>query len=289
MEVFNFLLEFIGSASGPLAYSLVFGVLLACGLGLPLPEDVALITGGYLVHKGQADLGVMLVMGFAGIIAGDTMVFLLGRAGRKARGRARPKGLLARHLTAERIAKVEAQFERRGPIMIMIARFLPGVRAATYFVAGGAGMSYWRFVLFDGIAALLSAPFFVLLGAHFGQQIHDVIGWAEEFHRWLIAAVFLGLAILALRWLLRRPGLQPLAAKLGLASKQSHEAAAQKDEVPVPRSQPEASAYPKPAGGGAEVILHPSAAPKTQLGQPRSDAAPAAEEDREPGSTHAAG
>lgn len=197
----QFLLEFLGSASGLGAYGLVFGILLACGLGLPLPEDVALITGGYLAYLGHANVGTMLAVGFLGILAGDSAVFFLGRLGRKARGR-KPGGLLGRHLGPERIAKVEAQFKRRGATMVMIARFLPGVRAATYFVAGGAHMSYRRFVLFDGLAALLSAPIFVFAGWYFGGQISQVIGWAERFHSWLIggmvvvAVAFIGRAII---------------------------------------------------------------------------------------------
>ena len=189
----QFVLDFLGSASGLGAYSLVFGVLLACGLGLPLPEDVALITGGYLAFLGHANLHVMLAIGFLGILAGDSAVFLLGRMGRKAHGRA-PGGLLRRHLTPERLARVEVQFGRRGAVMVMIARFLPGVRAATYFVAGGAKMKYRRFILFDGIAALVSAPLFVFAGHHFGGEIGLVIEWAKEFHNWLIGGLVAAVA-----------------------------------------------------------------------------------------------
>ncbi|WP_373049103.1 DedA family protein [Vulgatibacter sp.] len=193
----QFVLEFLGSASGLGAYGLVFGVLLACGLGLPLPEDVALITGGYLAYLGHANLGVMLAVGFAGILAGDSAVFFLGRTSRSAQRR-HPGGLLGRHLTPDRIAKVEAQFERRGNLLVVIARFLPGIRAATYFVAGGAGMSYRRFIFFDGLAALLSAPLFVVAGWHFGKEIGKVVGWAEQFHSWLIGGmVVVALALFA--------------------------------------------------------------------------------------------
>jgi membrane protein DedA with SNARE-associated domain len=194
----QFLLEFLGSASGVGAYGLVFGVLLACGLGLPLPEDVALITGGYLAYLGHADLYVMLLVGFAGILAGDSAVFAFGRWSRRAQGR-HPGGLLGRHLTPERIAKVEQQFEKRGSVLVMVARFLPGIRAATYFVAGGAQMSYRRFILFDGLAALLSAPLFVVAGWHFGKQIGDVVAWAEQFHTWLIG----GMVIAGVAWFAR--------------------------------------------------------------------------------------
>lgn len=204
----QFLFEFLGSASGPVVYALVFGVLLACGLGFPLPEDVALITGGYMVYQGHASLPVMMAVGFAGILAGDSLVFALGR---RARGRV-ATGLLARHLTPERIAKVEAQFEKRGAIMVMIARFLPGVRAATYFVAGGAKMSYGRFIAYDGLAALLSAPLFVLAGDHFGKQIRHVVGWAEQFHYWLIAAIAVVVVFLVARTIWRRRKARKTAA-----------------------------------------------------------------------------
>ena len=198
----QFVLEFLGSASGLGAYGLVFGVLLACGLGLPLPEDVALITGGYLVFLGHADLWIMLVVGFTGILAGDSAVFCLGRWGRRAG--TSPGGMLGRHLTPERIAKVEAQFAKRGSLMVAIARFLPGIRAATYFVAGGARMPYGRFILFDGLAALLSAPFFVLAGWHFGEEIGRVVEWAEQFHSWLIGAMAVAAVLLVGRSLIRR-------------------------------------------------------------------------------------
>jgi len=194
----QFLLEFLGSASGLGAYGLVFGVLLACGMGLPLPEDVALIVGGYLAYLGHAQLPVMLVVGFAGILAGDSAVFLLGRWSRRAQGR-HPGGLLGRHLTPERLAKVEGQFEKRGNVLVVIARFLPGIRAATYFVAGGAQMPYRRFILFDGLAALLSAPLFVMAGWHFGKQIGSVVAWAEQFHTWLIG----GMVVAAVAWFAR--------------------------------------------------------------------------------------
>lgn len=196
----RFVFDVIGSATGLGAYGLVLGILLACGLGLPLPEDVALITGGYLVHKGQADLGWMMAVGFGGILAGDSLIFWLGRFGR----RAEKLPLLERHLTPERLAKVEAQFERRGPIVVAVARFLPGIRAATYFVAGGARMHFGRFLLYDGIAALLSAPVFVYLGYRFGSQIGRVVAWAEQFHTWLIAAMALAGLVLFGRWLLFR-------------------------------------------------------------------------------------
>jgi membrane protein DedA with SNARE-associated domain len=66
------LIALLGSTTGLAAYGLVFAILLAAGFGLPLPEDIPLVMGGVLVHRGQADLATMIVVGYLGIIVGDS-------------------------------------------------------------------------------------------------------------------------------------------------------------------------------------------------------------------------
>ena len=175
----EFLTSLLGSTHGVLAYATVFGILVACGLGVPLPEDISLILGGFLAHKGAASLSVMMVIGFAGILVGDSLIFLAGRRLGSQVGRS-PTGFFARIVTPEKRAKVEGLFGLHGQKIVMIARFLPGVRAVTYFTAGSAGMSYWRFIFWDGLAALLSAPFFVWLGFHFGDKLDYAIERMKE-------------------------------------------------------------------------------------------------------------
>ncbi|HLL54698.1 MAG TPA: DedA family protein [Myxococcaceae bacterium] len=164
----------VADAHGFVAYASVFGVLLACGLGVPLPEDISLILGGFLAHKGAASLPGMMAVGFFGILVGDSLIYLAGRrvgtGVRKGGG-----GFFARIVTPEKRAKVEQLFAAHGQKIVMIARFLPGVRAVTYFTAGSARMSYVRFIFWDGIAALASAPLFVYLGYKFGGQLELII------------------------------------------------------------------------------------------------------------------
>ncbi|HYO53537.1 DedA family protein [Archangium sp.] len=170
----EFLTNLLGSTQGFLAYVTIFGILVACGLGVPLPEDISLILGGFLAHKGAASLPMMMLIGFLGILVGDSLIFYAGRRLGSQVGRS-PTGFLARVVTPEKRARVEGLFALHGQKIVMIARFLPGVRAVTYFTAGSAGMSYWRFIFWDGLAALLSAPFFVWLGFHFGDKLDYAI------------------------------------------------------------------------------------------------------------------
>ena len=179
-SVQEFLTNLLGSTHGFFAYAAVFGILVACGLGVPLPEDISLILGGFLAHKGAASLPTMMVIGFAGILVGDSLD--LRSSGRRLGthvGRRRPS-FLARVVTPEKRARVEGLFALHGQKIVMIARFLPGVRAVTYFTAGSAGMSYWRFIFWDGLAAILSAPFFVWLGFAFGDKLDYAIDRMKE-------------------------------------------------------------------------------------------------------------
>lgn len=169
---------------GAMAYLSIFAVLVACGLGVPLPEDVSLILGGFLVYKGVANLWGMVATGFLGILVGDSLIYL---AGRRVGLRVRTgHGWLARVVTPPRRRFVEGLFARHGEKIVIGARFMPGVRAVTYFIAGSAGMPYPRFICFDGLAALGSAPLFVLLGYRFGKHIQHVI---ELMKRYQLIAV----------------------------------------------------------------------------------------------------
>lgn len=171
----DFLLNLVnGAAAGTWSYLLVFAILLACGLGVPLPEDVSLILGGYLVHDGKAQLLTMMAVGYLGIIVGDSMIFMFGRRIGSKVGQ-KPGGFFSRIVTPEKRARVEQLFARHGEKIIMLARFMPGVRTVTYFTAGSVKMRYRRFVLFDSLAALASAPVFVYLGFRFGGELDELI------------------------------------------------------------------------------------------------------------------
>lgn len=200
-----FLQTLVAGKAGWLAYGTVFAILVACGLGVPLPEDISLILGGYLAHQGSADLAAMMAVGFVGILVGDSLIYLAGRRLGTRVGTGRGGGFFARVVTPDKRAKVEQMFARHGRKVVMIARFMPGVRAVTYFTAGSVRMSYWRFIFWDGLAAILSAPLFVYAGYVFGDKLDLLIDKLKEGQ----LAVFGTLAVvvagwLGVRWLRRR-------------------------------------------------------------------------------------
>jgi membrane protein DedA with SNARE-associated domain len=199
----------------------VFTLLVACGLGLPLPEDVALITGGYLAGKGPpigvGSLPLMILVGLAGILIGDTIIFKAGST----YGEALLQTRIGRHIPGEKVERIIGLFERHGPKFIMMARFLPGVRAVTYFVAGTTRVPYWKFLLYDGIAACASAPGWILLGHWAGKHrmLRKAWQYAKEVQIGIIgvvlAIVVLWIAIALIRRRIRRDQPPTLSALPG--------------------------------------------------------------------------
>jgi membrane protein DedA with SNARE-associated domain len=199
----------------------VFTLLVACGLGLPLPEDVALITGGYLAGKGPpigvGSLPLMILVGLAGILIGDSIIFKAGAS----YGEALLQTRLGRHIPGEKVERIIGLFERHGPKFIMMARFLPGVRAVTYFVAGTTGVPYWKFLLYDGIAACASAPAWVLLGHWAGKHrmLRKAWQYAKEVQIGVIgivlAIIVVWIAVALIRRRIRRKHAPTLSALPG--------------------------------------------------------------------------
>src|SRR5205085_3939699 len=138
--LFHFLTQF----HGPAAYVGVLFIVITCGLGVPLPEDVPLIIGGWLAGR-AGSVPLMVATGLAGILIGDTIIFRAGQT----YGEKLLETRIGRHIPGERVQRTIHLFEKHGPKFIMAARFVPGLRAVTYFVAGTTGVPYWKFILYD--------------------------------------------------------------------------------------------------------------------------------------------
>jgi membrane protein DedA with SNARE-associated domain len=210
------LVDLLGGHSLHVGFAAVFVALLLCGFGLPMPEDVILVTGGVLAWLSSPleeasfaamirDEGLikMVVVGLAGILAGDSVIYLAGRRFGVRVADFRP---LRRMITPEKLQTVERKIRTRGNVVVVFARFLPGLRAPTFFTVGHARMPYWEFLLFDGFAALVSAPLWVCIGFWFGSDLQAAASWARKFSHYILLGVAVILLALVLRWIQQRRG-----------------------------------------------------------------------------------
>lgn len=167
-------MEFLISFFSSYGYWAVFLVLLACGFGVPIPEDITLVSGGVISGLGYTNVHWMLVVSMLGVLVGDSTMYWLGRIyGKKILN----FPLIRNVATPERFAQVQKRFQTQGWKLLFIARFLPGLRAVVYLVSGiTRKVSFVRFLLVDFCAAIISVPIWVYLG-DFGAKNLD---WLEE-------------------------------------------------------------------------------------------------------------
>ncbi|QZA78270.1 DedA family protein [Deefgea tanakiae] len=169
------ILDFLISIFTDYGYAAVFFVLLICGFGVPIPEDITLVAGGVISGLGYAHVHTMVLVGMLGVLIGDSCMFL---AGRYYGPRLLEHRYFARMMTPERYVAVQDKFERYGNRVLFVARFLPGLRAPIYMSAGmSRRVTYGRFLLLDGLAALISVPVWIYLG-YYGAENHEwMIKW----------------------------------------------------------------------------------------------------------------
>lgn len=202
-EIVNYLVQ----TPGYTPYIAVFAILLLCGLGLPIPEDITLFAAGMISYYGASDVWVMIFISYAGVMLGDSFIFMLGsKYGKKIA----KKGFLKRLLPPERLTYVQKRLNKRGNWVIFAARFMPGLRAPVYFTCGTLHVPYRVFFFFDGLAAILSVPLIVYLVYYFGDNVDVVIRDIKRFQYGIISVIVGIILFLVLKWRLNKKKFQKL-------------------------------------------------------------------------------
>lgn len=187
-------------------YLAPFTVLMLCGLGAPLPEEITLIGCGLLVQQGHVGFWAITLVCSAAILLGDSIPYWLGRRFGLAALKSR---LVARVLHPERFAQLERKFADNGNWAIFTCRFLPGLRIPGYFTAGTLRMSYLRFLALDSLGVLVSVPTSIwvahLFFEKFGEELGGAMKAVSEFNHIVLAGVVVVvLAILIWRRIRRK-------------------------------------------------------------------------------------
>jgi membrane protein DedA with SNARE-associated domain len=171
----------------------LFTVLALCGLGLPLPEDVALLLGGFLAREGIIRYPITLAVGLLGVITGDNALYFAGRSiGSRLVSYVGSQSRVAKHAT-----RVYDFMHSHGHLAIFYARFFPGFRALVYLSAGSAKVSLAKFFFFDFAGAVISVPVVVTAGYLFADRLGNLINFIHAFNRFIwLAVAFGGLTLL---------------------------------------------------------------------------------------------
>lgn len=191
-----------------MVYAMVFGMMIASGFGLPIPEEVTIISVGLISYMGahpelfpppypgapvvQVWHAALITLG--AVVFSDFLVYTLGRVfGRKIVSGPRFKRFFSDTL----MNKVASFTEKYGVFAAGIFRFTPGFRFPGHIMLGMMRFSAVRFAIIDGIAAGLSVPTQIYFIGRFGEEI------LKTMHQFKIY-IGLGLLLFFILWAIHK-------------------------------------------------------------------------------------
>lgn len=153
----------------------VFLVLTGCGL--PIPEEVPIILAGIVSSQGTLEPFLAFLACVVGALLGDSVMYLIGYHFGHGLIMRHPK--LAKLLGAQREEYFESAVQKHMFKVMLLARFMVGVRAPVYLSAGVVRAPYRKFILCDLVCATLVVATFFSLAYYFGDNIVHLARDAE--------------------------------------------------------------------------------------------------------------
>lgn len=190
----------ISGHGGVWVYLIVFSAAILENIFPPFPGDTFLFAGAVVASAGAVSPYLVLCMGITGNVAGAMLVYLFGYS----RGR---KYFLTHHgrfIDPAHLEKIERWFARYGSRIILISRFLTGIRSGVALAAGLGEVPAAKMALYTTISTLFWNGLIVALAFALGSNWEAIHEFARLYNRLVLALLALATLAWAIRWLLRR-------------------------------------------------------------------------------------
>src|SRR2546426_2865243 len=161
---------------------------------LPVPSEVVLPLGGYLVSQGRVEFWSTVAVATVGSLVGTMVDYCIGYyLGRPAVLR---YGRIVK-FSEKRLETTEKWFATHGKSVVLLARFLPLLRTLIAFPAGIVRMDVKRFLVYSGAGILVWDIALVYLGVLAGQNSTAIANTLQAYFLplWLAALTLVGILV----------------------------------------------------------------------------------------------
>ncbi len=163
-----------------------------------VPSETTVIAGGVAAGAGNQTLAFVIIAGALGAFLGDNLAYTLGRTfhPRVERWAARKPS------RRDRLDGAGRQIRRRGGLLLITARFIPGGRSLLTISSGLTRQPRLWFASWIAVAAVIWASYAAVLGYVFGQAFED----DHTMAFWLAFGTALSITLLVefVRWIRER-------------------------------------------------------------------------------------
>ena len=161
----------------------------------PYPGDMITFAGGYLAGTGHLTFPLVFLSAGLGCLSGAMILYLLG----KGKGRKLFLKNGKRIFDRAHLEKVERWFKRYGEKVLILSRFLAGVRSVVALAAGVGNVSLKKMTIYTSISILLWNGIILLFAFKVQQNWQEVLQILQIYNKVVLVIV----AVAALIWLLR--------------------------------------------------------------------------------------
>lgn len=158
-----------------LSYLGVFLIMALSGHIIPIPQDISLISVGYLAAIGYIGIVPAVILGILAPIASDAFLYYLSHHG----SRWAPKPEKYSNTWIYRFSM--HHMHNNTIVAVVIMRFVTGFRFMSPIMGAYMGVPFKKYIIANGISALLFGPIFVLLGYVFHEKITWIIDTLKSF------------------------------------------------------------------------------------------------------------
>jgi membrane protein DedA with SNARE-associated domain len=181
-------------------YLAVVGLVLIEDFGVPVPGETVLILAAVYAGTGRLNIALVALLGFCGALLGDNIGFAIGHFGGRPLAERYGRYIL---LTPQRLEMATRFFDRHGGKIIIVARFVEGLRQANGIIAGISGLRWTRFLVFNAIGAALWVGVWTSIGYFSGSHIDTIYNDAARYDKYFAVAVVLFAVIYIVRRVMR--------------------------------------------------------------------------------------
>src|SRR5712671_5621601 len=168
----------------------------------PVPGDAVAVLGAWWATHGGLSWPVLFAALTIGALAGTAVDWRVGLW----LGTRLDQRVAVGRLDRDRIERFERAYRRWGGLLLVVNRFLPGVRAFFFLAAGAARIPLWKVLLYGGISAALWNVLLLGAGALLARNEQELLGLLVRYDTVAWVALAAAGAVAVIVWLRRRAG-----------------------------------------------------------------------------------
>jgi membrane-associated protein len=178
-------------------YMAIFFLLWLGIVGLPIPDELVVATGGFLASIALLDPVYSFLFSYLGVASGLTVGFLLG----KWCGKPILQWLSKNQKIHRSILRATSMQQKYGTFALCVSYLFPVVRHVVPYLVAMGGMTFRRYAAISYPIGLVWTTAFYLIGYIFGRNVETIIPLIRSYG---FEALFILLALIAAGWITRR-------------------------------------------------------------------------------------